>query len=41
MIVPPRQQNAQKYCEFHEQSGHTTTECQELKKALHELVDKG
>ncbi|KAJ8433465.1 hypothetical protein Cgig2_014506 [Carnegiea gigantea] len=36
-----RSQNARKYCEFHKQSGHTTTECRELKKALHELVDKG
>ncbi|KAJ8430519.1 hypothetical protein Cgig2_012918 [Carnegiea gigantea] len=26
---------------IHEQSGHTTTECRELKKALHELADKG
>ncbi|KAJ8425172.1 LOW QUALITY PROTEIN: hypothetical protein Cgig2_013326 [Carnegiea gigantea] len=41
MTAPPRPQNARKYCEFHEQSGHTTTECRELKKALHELADKG
>ncbi|KAJ8449496.1 hypothetical protein Cgig2_002293 [Carnegiea gigantea] len=41
MTAPLRPQNARKYCEFHEQSGHTTTECQELKKALHELADKG
>ncbi|KAJ8427058.1 hypothetical protein Cgig2_006735 [Carnegiea gigantea] len=33
-------QNVQKYYEFHEQSGHTTAECRELKKALHELADK-
>ncbi|KAJ8452428.1 hypothetical protein Cgig2_000017 [Carnegiea gigantea] len=26
MIAPPKPQNAKKYCEFHEQSGHTTTE---------------
>ncbi|KAJ8420209.1 LOW QUALITY PROTEIN: hypothetical protein Cgig2_025833 [Carnegiea gigantea] len=26
MTAPPRPQNARKYCEFHEQSGHTTTE---------------
>ncbi|KAJ8422129.1 hypothetical protein Cgig2_024216 [Carnegiea gigantea] len=36
MTAPPRPQNARKYCEFHEQSGHTMTECRELKKALHE-----
>jgi len=41
MTAPPRPQNARKYCEFHEQSGHTTIECRELKKALHELADKG
>ncbi|KAJ8445626.1 hypothetical protein Cgig2_018567 [Carnegiea gigantea] len=37
----PRWENAKKYYEFHEQSGHTTTGCRELKKALHELEDKG
>jgi len=33
--------NARKYCEFHEQNGHMTNECQELRRALHELADKG
>ncbi|KAJ8441769.1 hypothetical protein Cgig2_009015 [Carnegiea gigantea] len=37
----PYATHSRKYCEFHEQSGHTTTECRELKKALHELADKG
>ncbi|KAJ8436122.1 hypothetical protein Cgig2_001149 [Carnegiea gigantea] len=41
MAAPPRPPNARKYCEFYEQSGHTTTECRELKNALHELADKG
>ncbi|KAJ8424904.1 hypothetical protein Cgig2_007629 [Carnegiea gigantea] len=41
MTTPPRQQNSRKHCEFHEQSGHTTTECRELKKALYELANKG
>ncbi|KAJ8443343.1 hypothetical protein Cgig2_015824 [Carnegiea gigantea] len=41
MTALPKSQNAWKYYEFHEQSGHTTTECQELKKALYELADKG
>jgi len=40
MTAPLRPQNARKYCDFHEQSGHTTTECRELKKALQELADK-
>ncbi|KAJ8427753.1 hypothetical protein Cgig2_008557 [Carnegiea gigantea] len=41
ITAPPKPQNARKYCEFHEQSRHTTTECRELKKALHELANKG
>ncbi|KAJ8450531.1 hypothetical protein Cgig2_020168 [Carnegiea gigantea] len=41
MTTHPKPQNARKYCEFHEQSGHTMTECRELKKALYKLVDKG
>ncbi|KAJ8425914.1 LOW QUALITY PROTEIN: hypothetical protein Cgig2_033855 [Carnegiea gigantea] len=41
MTTPLKPQNAQKYCEFYEQNGYTTTECRELKKALHELPDKG
>ncbi|KAJ8432492.1 hypothetical protein Cgig2_003569 [Carnegiea gigantea] len=41
MTASPRLQNARKYCEFHEQSGHITTECRELKKTLHKLADNG
>ncbi|KAJ8426884.1 hypothetical protein Cgig2_002732 [Carnegiea gigantea] len=41
MTAPHKLQNAPKYCEFHEQSGHTMIKCRELKKALHELADKG
>ncbi|KAJ8422378.1 hypothetical protein Cgig2_006448 [Carnegiea gigantea] len=32
MTSAPKPQNAQKYCEFHEQNRHTTTECWELRK---------
>ncbi|KAJ8431250.1 hypothetical protein Cgig2_011103 [Carnegiea gigantea] len=41
MAAPPKPQNDRKNCELHEQIGHTTIECRELKKALHELADKG
>lgn len=41
MTAAPKPHNRHKCCEYHEQNGHTTTECRELKKALHELVDKG
>jgi len=41
MTATPKPNATLKYYEFHEQNGHTTTECKELKKALHELVDKG
>jgi len=33
--------NAEKYCEFHEQNGLMTADCRALRKALHELADKG
>ena len=41
MTAPLKPQIARKCCEFHEHSKHTTFECRELKKALHELADKG
>ncbi|KAJ8443570.1 hypothetical protein Cgig2_020657 [Carnegiea gigantea] len=41
MTTAPKHHNVQKYCEFHEQNGHTTTECRELRKGLHELANKG
>ncbi|KAJ8444403.1 hypothetical protein Cgig2_026607 [Carnegiea gigantea] len=40
MISAPKSHNARKCCEFHEENGHTTFECWELRKALHELEDK-
>ncbi|KAJ8429254.1 hypothetical protein Cgig2_031554 [Carnegiea gigantea] len=41
MTAAPKSHNAQKYCEFHELNSYTTAERRELKKALHELADKG
>ncbi|KAJ8420878.1 hypothetical protein Cgig2_027206 [Carnegiea gigantea] len=41
MTAALKPHNARKYCELHEQNGHTIAECRELKKALHELTDKG
>ena len=41
MTLEPKPHNAQKYYEFYEQSGHTNVECRELRKALHELANKG
>jgi len=34
-------QNKNKYYENHEDFGHTTSECRELKKALHGMTDHG
>ncbi|KAJ8434137.1 hypothetical protein Cgig2_000857 [Carnegiea gigantea] len=41
MTSAPKPHNVRKYCKFHEQNWHTIAECWELRKALHELVDKG
>ncbi|KAJ8441391.1 hypothetical protein Cgig2_009099 [Carnegiea gigantea] len=41
MTLAPKPHNTRKYYEFHEKNGHTTAECWELRKALHELADKG
>ncbi|KAJ8433469.1 hypothetical protein Cgig2_020641 [Carnegiea gigantea] len=41
MTATPKPHNARKYYEFHEQNGHMTAECRELRKALHELPNKG
>ena len=41
MTAVSKSHNARKYCKFHQQNGHSTIECWELKKSLHELVDKG
>ncbi|KAJ8444056.1 hypothetical protein Cgig2_030913 [Carnegiea gigantea] len=41
MTAAPKPQNVQKYYEFHEQNMHTTAECRELRKTLHELANKG
>ena len=37
----PKFKNKNKDYEYHEDQGHTTTECRELKKALHELANRG
>ncbi|KAJ8428180.1 hypothetical protein Cgig2_015621 [Carnegiea gigantea] len=41
MTAASKLHNTQKYWEFDEQNGHITAQCRELKKALHELTDKG
>ena len=40
MTTAPKPHYAWKYCDFHEQNGHTTAKCRELWKTLHELADK-
>lgn len=40
MVAPHKAHNITKYYEFHENNYHTIEECRELKKAIHELMDK-
>jgi len=39
--TPINLRNRNKYCEYHEDCGHTTSECRELKKALYEMANRG
>ncbi|KAJ8433621.1 hypothetical protein Cgig2_023560 [Carnegiea gigantea] len=41
MTSAPKPHNERKFYEFREQNGSRTAECRELRKALHELADKG
>lgn len=39
LSTPQQLRDQSKFCEYHEENGHTTGECRDLKKALHELAD--
>ncbi|KAJ8423710.1 hypothetical protein Cgig2_016461 [Carnegiea gigantea] len=41
MTSVPNPHNVLKHCEFYELNAHATAKCWELRKALHELEDKG
>ncbi|KAJ8441252.1 hypothetical protein Cgig2_000625 [Carnegiea gigantea] len=41
MTLAPKPHNVEKYYKFHKQNRHMIVERQELRKALHELPDKG
>ena len=38
---PANFRNKSKYCEYHEDFEHTTSECRELKETLHEMANRG
>ena len=39
--TPTKFRNKNTYCEYHEHYEHTTSECIELMKALHQLANQG
>ncbi|GJW35953.1 reverse transcriptase domain-containing protein [Tanacetum coccineum] len=41
MTTPVEKRNASKFCEFHEEVGHTTDECMHLKKQIEEMLKTG
>nr|GFB70604.1 reverse transcriptase domain-containing protein [Tanacetum cinerariifolium] len=41
MVTPLEKRNGNKFCEFHNDKGHSTDECMQLKKQIEELVRAG
>ncbi|GKD09222.1 hypothetical protein Tco_1188907, partial [Tanacetum coccineum] len=41
MVTPADKRSSNKFCEFHNDKGHSTNECMQLKKKIEELVKAG
>nr|GFB56255.1 reverse transcriptase domain-containing protein [Tanacetum cinerariifolium] len=41
MVTPVEKRNSNKFCDFHNDKGHNTDECMQLKKQIEELVRAG
>nr|GFB28676.1 reverse transcriptase domain-containing protein [Tanacetum cinerariifolium] len=41
MVTPVEKKNSNKFCDFHNDKGHSTDECMQLKKQIEELVRAG
>nr|GEY88813.1 hypothetical protein [Tanacetum cinerariifolium] len=41
MVTPVEKRNSNKFCDFHNDKGHSTDECMQLKKQIEELVRAG
>nr|GEY26283.1 reverse transcriptase domain-containing protein [Tanacetum cinerariifolium] len=41
MVTPVEKRNDNKFCDFHNNKGHSTDECMQLKKQIEELVREG
>nr|GEZ33055.1 reverse transcriptase domain-containing protein [Tanacetum cinerariifolium] len=41
MVTPAEKRSSNKFCEFHNDKGHITDECMQLKKQIEELVRAG
>nr|GEW78273.1 reverse transcriptase domain-containing protein [Tanacetum cinerariifolium] len=41
MVMPVEKRNSNKFCDFHNDKGHNTDECMQLKKQIEELVRAG
>nr|GEW17772.1 reverse transcriptase domain-containing protein [Tanacetum cinerariifolium] len=41
MVTPIEKRNSNKFCDFHNDKGHSTDECMQLKKQIEELVRAG
>ncbi|GJY91380.1 hypothetical protein Tco_0506576 [Tanacetum coccineum] len=41
MVTPADKRSSNKFCEFHNNKGHSTDECMQLKKQIEELVKAG